>query len=127
MLTSSKIALSLALILATVPSALAAPKHAARHQTTIQQEVPAGSHLRLDSMRTPVRQPGNISAYGFERLGHLIQAFDDIGASRKTSAIELRLPSRPSHLQPASTCFRCWEGKSKCFPGAAGRPRVGEA
>ena len=86
MLTNSKIALSFALILATVSAAVAAPKQAARHQATIQQQLPAGSHLSLDSASAgsvrstgPANQSSNISPRGFERLGDLIQAFDDIG------------------------------------------------
>jgi hypothetical protein len=87
MFTNSKVALSLALVLATVSPALAAPKHAARHQTTIQQQVPAGAHLNLDSVRStgsarstgPANQPSNISPRVFERLAHLIEDFEDIG------------------------------------------------
>jgi hypothetical protein len=45
MLTNSKIALSVALVLATASAAIAAPKHAVRHQTTAAQQVPAGAYL----------------------------------------------------------------------------------
>ena len=45
MLTISKIALSVALVLATGSAAIAAPKHAVRHQTTVAQQVPAGAYL----------------------------------------------------------------------------------
>ena len=45
MLTNSKIALSVALVLATASSAIAAPKHAVRHQTTVARQVPAGAYL----------------------------------------------------------------------------------
>ena len=45
MLTNSKIALSVALVLATASAAIAAPKHAVRHQTTVAREVPAGAYL----------------------------------------------------------------------------------
>ena len=45
MLTNSKIALSVALVLATASAAIAAPKHAARHQTTVARQVPAGAYL----------------------------------------------------------------------------------
>jgi hypothetical protein len=87
MLTNSKIALSLALVLATVSAAAAAPRQAAHHQTTAQQQVPEGAHLSLNSGRSTgsVRstglpnQPSNISAFEFERLAHLIEAIDEIG------------------------------------------------
>jgi hypothetical protein len=45
MLTNSKIALSVALVLATASSAIAAPWHAVRHQTTVARQVPAGAYL----------------------------------------------------------------------------------
>ena len=45
MLTNSKIALSVALVLATASAAIAAPKHAVRHQPTVAQQVPAGAYL----------------------------------------------------------------------------------
>jgi hypothetical protein len=45
MLTNSKIALSVALVLATAFAAIAAPKHAVRHQTTVVRQVPAGAYL----------------------------------------------------------------------------------
>jgi hypothetical protein len=45
MLNISKIALSVALVLATASSAIAAPKHAVRHQTTVARQVPAGAYL----------------------------------------------------------------------------------
>jgi hypothetical protein len=91
MLTNSKIALSLALVLATVSAAVAAPKQAARHQTTIQQQVPAGSHLSLDSVRStasvgstgPADQSSNISPLEFRGLAHLIAALDEIGAPER--------------------------------------------
>ena len=38
-------ALSVALVLATASAAIAAPKHAARHQTTVARQVPAGAYL----------------------------------------------------------------------------------
>ena len=47
MLTNSKIALSLALVLATASAALAAPKHTVRHQASIARQVPAGTYLSL--------------------------------------------------------------------------------
>jgi len=52
MLTNSKIALSLALVLATASAAMAAPRHAVRHQTAIQRPVPAGAYLSFGSARS---------------------------------------------------------------------------
>ena len=86
MLTSPKFALSLVFVLATASAAIAAPKQPVR-PTAIQQQVAAGAHLSLDSTSSTgsvrstgsANQPSNISPRGFERLGHLIQAFDDIG------------------------------------------------
>ena len=49
MLTISKIALSVALVLATASAAIAAPKHAVRHQTTVARQVPAGAYLSFAS------------------------------------------------------------------------------
>ena len=91
MLTNSKIALLLALVLAIGSTAVAAPKQATRHQTTIQQQVPAGSHLNLDSVRStgsvgstgPANQSSNISPLEFQGLAHLIEAFDEIGAPER--------------------------------------------
>ena len=40
MLTNSKIAFSVALVLATASAAVAAPKHAVRHQPTIAEQAP---------------------------------------------------------------------------------------
>jgi hypothetical protein len=87
MLTNSKIALSLALVLATVSAAVAAPKQASLHQTTIQQRVSGGSHLSLnsvpstESVHSPGRanQPSNISQREYEGLASLIEAIDEIG------------------------------------------------
>ncbi|HEY7298115.1 MAG TPA: hypothetical protein VH684_09285 [Xanthobacteraceae bacterium] len=87
MLTNSRIVLSLALVVATFSAAAAAPRQAARHQTPISQEVPAGSHLTLDSTRPtePARSSrsanasSNLSPLEFERLARLIEAMDEIG------------------------------------------------
>ena len=50
MLTNSKLALSVALVLATASAAVAAPKHAVRHQTaTTVQQVPAAAYLSFAS------------------------------------------------------------------------------
>ena len=51
MLTNSKIALSVALVLATASAAVAAPKHAVRHQTAVQRQIPASTYLSLGSVR----------------------------------------------------------------------------
>ena len=47
MLTNSKIALSVALVLASASAAIAAPNHAVRHQTTVARQLPAGAYLSL--------------------------------------------------------------------------------
>jgi hypothetical protein len=75
MLTNSKIALSVALVLATASAALAAPKQAVRHQTTIQQQLPANVYLSFGSVRSTnsVNEPSNmkIQDIGFkESLGN---------------------------------------------------------
>jgi hypothetical protein len=51
MLTNSKIALSVALVLATASTALAAPKHTVRHHTSIARHVPANAYLSLGAVR----------------------------------------------------------------------------
>ena len=53
MLTNSKLALSVALVLATASAAVAAPKHAVRHQTPSVQQVPAGTYLSFASAPRP--------------------------------------------------------------------------
>src|SRR5438105_5712045 len=83
MLTNSKIALSLALVLATASATMAAPKHIAM----IQQQIPANTYLIIGSVHStgplrstgPANQPSSISPRGFERLEHLLKAFDAIG------------------------------------------------
>ena len=88
MLTNSKIALSLALVLATVSAAVAAPKQGSLHQPTIQQQVPAGSHLSLNSVPSSASLPStdrpnhssNISPVEYEGLARLIEAIDEIGS-----------------------------------------------
>ncbi|HEY7300747.1 MAG TPA: hypothetical protein VH684_22850 [Xanthobacteraceae bacterium] len=70
MLTNSKIALSVALVLATASAALAAPKHAVRHQTATVRQVPANAYLSFGSVRR--NEPSNmkIQDIGFnENLG----------------------------------------------------------
>ena len=85
MLTNLKIALALAFVLATVSTAMAAPKHATRQ--TILQQIPAGTYLEIGSKRStgsarssgPANEPSTLSPRGMERLEHLIEAFRDIG------------------------------------------------
>jgi len=88
MLTNAKIALPLALLLATASAAMAAPKQPVRPNTApIQQQVSAGSHLSLDSGSSPgsvrstgsVDKPSNISPQGYDRLKRLMESFQDIG------------------------------------------------
>ena len=59
MLTNLKAALSVALILA----AMAASKHAFRHQTTTQQRAPLSAFLGPGSVRStiPLRSPGRVN------------------------------------------------------------------
>ena len=86
MLTNSKIARSLALVLATASAAMAAPRHAARQ--TILQQIPAGTYLEIGSTRSagsarssgPANGPSTLSPRGLERLEHLIEAFQVIGS-----------------------------------------------
>jgi hypothetical protein len=77
MLTNSKIALSLALVLAAASAATAAPKQPARPNTAI-----AGSHLSLDSVSPAgsVAKPSNISPRGYDRLKRLMEDFQDLGS-----------------------------------------------
>jgi hypothetical protein len=83
MLTNSKIALSLALVLATASAPMAAPKQPVRPNTAI-----AGSHLSLDSVRSTgsvstagsVDKPSNISPQGYDRLNRLMEDFQDLGS-----------------------------------------------
>jgi hypothetical protein len=52
MLTNSKIALSIAVVLATASAAAAAPhKHAVRHQTATARHLPTASYLGTSSAR----------------------------------------------------------------------------
>jgi hypothetical protein len=62
MLTSLKIALSVALVLATASAAIAAPKHAVRHQATVARQVPAGAYLSF--ARHPDLGAGSANASG---------------------------------------------------------------
>ena len=52
MLTNSKIALSVALVLASASAALAAPKHPVRHNTAIQRQAPANAYLSFGAVRS---------------------------------------------------------------------------
>jgi len=88
MLTSSKLALSLVFVLAAASAGMAAPKQPVRPNTAIQQQVPAGSHLSLDSVSSSgsVRSTGsvdkqsNISPQGYDRLKRLMEDFQDLGS-----------------------------------------------
>ena len=87
MLTSSKFALSLVFVLATASAAMAAPKQPVRPNNAIHQQVPAGSHLSLDSANSTrsattgsVDKPSDISPQGYERLKRLMESFEDIGS-----------------------------------------------
>ena len=88
MLTGQKFALSLVFVLATALAATAAPKQPVRPNTAIQQQVPAGSHLSLDSASSTgsvrpaasVDKASNISLQGYERLKRLMESFEDIGS-----------------------------------------------
>jgi hypothetical protein len=63
MLTNSKIALSVAFVLATASAALATPKQATvRHQPTIQQQIPANAYMSFGAARSTVsvNKPSNM-------------------------------------------------------------------
>jgi hypothetical protein len=87
MLTNSKFALSLVFVLATAAAATAAPRQAVRPNTAIQQQVPAGSHVSLDSANSTrsattgsVDKPSNVSPQGYDRLKRLMEDFQDLGS-----------------------------------------------
>jgi hypothetical protein len=87
MLTSPKFALSLVLVLATASAATAAPRQPVGPNIAIQQQVPAGSHLSLESSSTgsvdsaaSVDKPINISPQGYDRLKRLMEDFQDLGS-----------------------------------------------
>ena len=88
MLTKSKIALSLVFVLATASAAMAAPKQPVNPNTAIRQQIPAGSHLSLDSANSTgsvrsagsVDKPSNISPQGYDRLKRLMEDFQDLGS-----------------------------------------------
>ena len=68
MLTNSKIALSVALVLATASAALAAPKHPVRHNTAIQRQARANAYLSFGAVRsTRQRRPdAGLASASFE-------------------------------------------------------------
>jgi len=76
MLTNSKIALSVALVLATASAAIAAPKHAVSHQTTVARQVPAGAYLSF------ARHQGT-----------------DLGAARASGSVNESLRENPGYRQ----------------------------
>ena len=88
MLTNSKFALSLVFVLATASAAMAAPKQPVHPNTVMHQQVPAGSHLSLDSTGSTgsvrpagsVDKPSNISPQGYDRLKRLMEDFQDFGS-----------------------------------------------
>ena len=85
MLTNSKFALSLVFVLATASAAMAAPKQPVRPNTAIQQQIPAGSHLSLDSAATRSASPtGSVdkpsTPQGYDRLKRLVEDFQDLGS-----------------------------------------------
>ena len=52
MLTKSKIALSIALVLGTAPAAMAATKHPVHHQRAgVERQMPAGAYQSFGSVR----------------------------------------------------------------------------
>jgi hypothetical protein len=59
MLTKSKIALSVALVLATASASIAAPKHTVRHPSTSARQLPAGAYLSFATVRATnsVKEP----------------------------------------------------------------------
>jgi hypothetical protein len=87
MLTSSKLALSLVFVLAAASAGMAAPKQPVRPNTAIHQQVPAGSHLSLDSATSTssatigsMDKPSNVSPQGYDRLKRLMEDFQDLGS-----------------------------------------------
>ena len=87
MLTSPKFALALVFVLATASAVTAAPKQPVRPNTAIHQQVPAGSHLSLDSANSTrsettrsVDKPSNVSPQGYDRLKRLMEDFQDLGS-----------------------------------------------
>ena len=80
MLTNSKIALSVALVLATTSAAIAAPKHAVRHQTTVARQVPAGAYL---SFAGPARASGSVNESCYLKIQDI--GIDESNGVRPTS------------------------------------------
>jgi hypothetical protein len=71
MLTNLKMALSVALVLATASAAFAAPRHPVHHQTTVRQQVPANAYLSFGSVRSTASSNMTIQDIGFkESLGN---------------------------------------------------------
>ena len=70
--TNSKIALSVALVLATASAAAAASKQAVRHQTATERQLPAGSDLGADSARSsdPVNPATNPCYFKIQTIGN---------------------------------------------------------
>ena len=71
MLTKSRIALAVALVLATASAALAAPKHPVRHHTVVARPLPAGAYLSFGAVRSTRPSNFKIQDIGFkEDLGN---------------------------------------------------------
>jgi len=58
MLTNSKIALAVALVLATASAAVAAPKHPVRHDAAIQRQVPANVLINRPPLYMTIQDQG---------------------------------------------------------------------
>src|SRR5262249_45221102 len=88
MLTSSKLALCLVFVLRAAWAGRPPPKQPVRPNTAIHHQVPAGSHLSLDSASSigsarpagSVDKPSDISPQGYERLKRLMENFEDVGS-----------------------------------------------
>src|SRR5215831_13891958 len=97
MLANSKIALSVALVLATVSTAFAAPKQATvRHQPTIERQVPANAYQSFGAVRRStgsVNEPSNqkIQDRGFRRSGPLIFSHFSVPQLKPPRSIQGRL------------------------------------
>ena len=72
MLANSKIALSVALVLATASAAAAAPKQAVRYQTATARQLPAGTDLDTGSARfsDPVNSATNPCYFKIQSIGN---------------------------------------------------------
>ena len=69
MLTNSKIALSLAVVLATASAAAAAPKAAVHHQAAAARQLHANANLGLGSARSYLVNTGNPCYFKIQTIG----------------------------------------------------------